>query len=879
MCRFFNTSRLAAASLVAALVLTSHAFAQRLPNDATPTHYDLSFDVDLANARFSGKETIRVDLPRSTRTVTLNAAEITFRDVTIESAGATQTATVALDEGRQMATLRVPKPLAKGAAQIHITYDGILNDKLRGFYLSTEKDQRYAVTQFEATDARRAFPGFDEPAYKATFDVSLTIDHRDMAISNGKVLSDTPTADGTRHTVKFATTPKMSTYLVAMAVGRFACLEGAAEGVPIRICGVEGKQEMGRIALDMAEQVLKFYNTYFTIKYPYGKLDVLGVPDFAAGAMENTAAIFYRERDLFVDSKDASHAARKRIAQVLAHEMAHQWFGDLVTMQWWDDIWLNEGFANWMESRPLASIRPDWNVPVDEAMDTQGALSVDALKTTHPIHAAVDTPAQIDEAFDSITYEKGAAVLRMVENYLGPDVFRQGINAYLKAHAYGNATSADFWTTMASVSGKPVDRILPSFINQSGAPLLEVSLQCINNRAQLDFSQQRFFLDPSAAQTRSAERWQIPVCVKTTGAGGGCDLIADNKQTLSLGSACVPWAFANAGAQGYYRTAYSAETLRGLTPRIQEVLTPSERLSLSGDEWALVRANRRSAADYLGLTSGFAMEHTNGVLSGITDRLDTVDEYLTTPDTRPRFQQFVRTLFWPLFQEIGFTSASVDSDERRALRATLIHTLGVTGNDAQLATTARAALDRALEGSSPLDPTLARSIIAVAVRFGDASLFDALLAASERATSPDERYRYLYALPEFRDPALVDRALALSIAPRLRSQDTARYMASFFGNEAARARAWAFTKEHWKELEPKVTIFGGDTTVVSSLGNFCDASSRDDIASFFRQHPLPSASRTLTQTIERIDNCIAFRAAQAPSVTTFLQDDDQHRTR
>ena len=551
--------------------------------------------------------------------------------------------------------------------------------------------------------------------------------------------------------------------------------------------------------------------------------------------------------------------------------MAHQWFGDLVTMKWWDDIWLNEGFANWMENRPLASIRPDWNVPVDEAMGNQAALGIDALKTTHPIHAAVDTPAQIDEAFDSITYEKGAAVLRMVESFLGPDVFRKGINTYLQAHAYGNATSEDFWTTMAEVSGKPVDRILPSFINQPGAPFLEVSLQCIDNRAQLDISQQRFFTDPSQLQTRSAQRWQVPVCVKTAGGGGGCDLIADNKQTLSLGNSCVPWVFANAGAQGYYRTQYSPETLRGLTPRIQEVLTPPERLSLSGDEWALVRAGRHTAADYLRLVGGFATEHTNGVLSGITERLDTVDEYLTTPDTRLKFQQFVRTLLTPLFQEIGFTSTAVDSDERRALRATLIHALGVTGRDPQVATSARTALDRALQGGAPLDPTLARSIIDVAAKSGDAVLFDALLAASDRATSPDERYRYLYALAGFGDRALIDRALALSITPKLRNQDTARFLTSFFAEETARPRAWAFVKAHWTELEPKVTIFGGDTMVISSLSNFCDAASRDDIASFFRQHPLPSAARTLTQTLERINNCIAFRSAQTNSVTEFLR--------
>ena len=243
--------------------------------------------------------------------------------------------------------------------------------------------------------------------------------------------------------------------------------------------------------------------------------------------------------------------------------MAHQWFGDLVTMKWWDDVWLNEGFANWMESRPLAAIRPDWNISVDEADDNQDALDLDALKTTHPVHAAVETPAQIDEAFDSITYKKGASVLRMVENYLGPDTFRKGVNTYLQAHAYGNASSQDFWSTMSAVSGKPVERILPTFINQAGAPLLEVSLSCVNNRSAIDISQQRFYLDPALMRQRPAERWQIPVCIKTA-TGGGCDLIADNKQTLSLGNSCVPWAFANAGAQGYYRTAYSPDMLRGL---------------------------------------------------------------------------------------------------------------------------------------------------------------------------------------------------------------------------------------------------------------------------------------------------------------------------
>jgi aminopeptidase N len=857
-------------TLAVLALMPRHASAQRLPGDVTPSHYDLAFDVDLANARFTGVETIRVDLTQATRAIVLNAAEITFREVTIESGQSTQTAVVALNDERQTATFTVPRAIPKGPAQLHITYGGILNDKLRGFYLSTENNQRVAVTQLEATDARRAFPGFDEPAFKATFDISLTIDARDSAISNGKIVSDTPSAGGARHVVRFSTTPKMSSYLVAMAVGRFSCLEGGAEGVPIRICGIEGKQEMGRIALDMAQQILKFYNTYFAIKYPFGKLDVLAVPDFAAGAMENTAAIFYRERDLLVDAKDASLTVRKRISGVLAHEMAHQWFGDLVTMRWWDDIWLNEGFANWMESRPLAALRPDWNMDVSEAGDNQAALGADALKTTHAVHAPVETPAQIDEAFDAITYEKGAAVLRMVENYIGPDTFRRGINTYLQAHAYGNATSRDFWTTMADVSGKPVDRILPSFIDQAGAPLLDVSLSCVNNRSLLEVAQRRFSLDPALMQTRPVEHWQIPVCVKTGPGRGGCDLVADTRQTMTLGNSCVPWAFVNANAQGYYHTAYSPEMLRALAPRVQEALTPPERLSLAGDEWTLVRAGRHSSADYLTLSAGYATEHINGVLSIVTNRFDFIGQYLTTPDSRPRFQRFVRDLLTPLFQEIGFTSTAVDSDERRALRATLIEALGATGEDRQVAADARAALDRALGSGPSLDPTLAHAIIEVAARHGDAPLFDTILASAERSTSGDEKYRYLYALAQFTDTTLIDRALAYALTPKLRSQDTASFLSRFLYEEAARPRAWAFMKAHWAEIEPKVAIFEGDTMVTSALGSFCDATARDDIRSFFAQHPLPSASRTLTQTIERIDNCIALRSRETQKVADFL---------
>jgi aminopeptidase N len=845
------------------------ASAQRLPTTVTPEHYDLGFVVDLARERFEGTETIRVRVAEPTSEIVLNAIELQFKSVTVGAGAAAQTATVTLDEAKQTATFTVPKPIARGSTEIHVRYSGILNHQLRGFYASEANGRKYAVTQFESTDARRAFPCFDEPAFKATFAVKLTIDRGDSAISNGKVVSDVAGPAITQHTITFATSPKMSSYLVAMAVGDFKCLEGGAEGVPIRICATPDKKDLGHIALEAAQDILTAYNRYYAIKYPFGKLDVVAVPDFAAGAMENTAAIFYRETDLLADSKSASVSTRKNIASILAHEMAHQWFGDLVTMQWWDDLWLNEGFATWMANKPLAAAHPEWNVPVDEALENQKALTVDSLNATRPIHVDVNTPEQIEEIFDAITYEKGAAVMRMVESYVGSDTLRQGVNAYLQAHAYGNATSEDFAKALSAASGKPVERILPTFVNQPGVPLLDVSVTCAGDQTKVTIAQQRFLLRPGGAEN---VRWQIPVCLKSAGQQSQtCEVLSSVSQTLTLpGNGCASWVFANAGAQGYYRTAYAPEMLRAIAPHVATSLTPPERLSLIDDEWALVRAGRHRAADYLALADAYGREHASGVLGDVANRLAFVGDYLTTAATRPRFDGFVRSRWRPLYDEIGFDASSSDDDDRRVLRATLVELLGTIGEDPDVVAKARAALDRSLSGAAPLDPTLADAATRTAAAHGDRALFDALVAASERASTPEAQYRYLHALPEFRDPALIDRALDRALSPRVRSQDTSIYLSGFFGNPAARDRAWRFVTERWSALEPKIMIAGGDTGLVASLGAFCDTKSRDEIAAFFAAHKLPGAVRTLDQTMERINNCIELKEKQTPAVTGWL---------
>jgi len=857
-------------SLLFVALAAGSARAQRLPTTVTPDHYDLKFSVDVRGARFDGTETIHVQVHEATPRIVLNAADITFHEVTIGSGTSTQPAKVELNAADQTATLTVPTPLAAGPADVHISYSGILNDKLRGFYLSKTEARNYAVTQFESTDARRAFPCFDEPAFKATFAVTLVIDRGDTAISNGKVVSDTPGPTPTRHTVVFSPSPKMSSYLVAMAVGNFQCLTGASDGIPVRVCTTPDKTALGHIALDSAERILAFYNRYYAIKYPFGKLDILAVPDFAAGAMENTAAIFYRETDLLADTKSASVGTRKTIASVLAHEMAHQWFGDLVTMAWWDDIWLNEGFATWMANNPLNAMHPDWNIPVDAELENQTALSLDALQATRPIHAAVETPAQIDEAFDAIAYQKGAAVLRMIESYVGRESFRNGVNAYLQAHAYGNATARDFWSAIAAASGKPIDTIMPTFVNQPGVPLVNLSATCTNNHLQITVTQERFAL----GQTTPAapERWQIPLCVNLPDRKSAtCNVVSDTTQTITLGGAsCPAWVFANAGAHGYYRTAYPPDMLRAMAPHLVTDLSAPERLSLLDDEWSLVRAGRHTVADYLTLASGFGGERTSGVLATVSGRLQFIRDYLTPKEARPAFERFTRDLLQPVLEHVGFTAAAADPADRRELRAVAIQALGNTGEDTRVIAESRAALDRSLAGGAPLDPTVAGAVVSVAATHGDAALFDALHKAADAATAPDIHYRYLNALSDFTDPALVDRGLRLSLAQTMRSQDTALYLAHFLVNPVTHARAWTFVKANWPALEPKVTIFGGDTNLTSALGSFCDAATRDDISAFFAAHPLPAAARTLKQTIERINNCIDLREKQTPVVEQWL---------
>jgi aminopeptidase N len=848
-------------------LIATPCLAQRLPGNVVPSHYDIAVTPDLQSATFTGTETIAVTLKKAATTITLNAAEIQFDTVTVKSGGRSDQARVSLDPAKEQATFTVEREVPAGVAQIDIRYRGILNDQLRGLYLSRANNRRYAVTQLEATDARRMFPSFDEPAYKATFTLTATIDQADHAISNGAVVSDAPGPGPGKHTIKFGTTPRMSTYLVALAVGDFECQSGSADGTPIRICSTPDKKGQTAIALEAAETILRYYNNYYAVKYPFKKLDVVAVPDFAAGAMENTAAIFYRETLLLADPRTASQSARKDIAEVLAHEMAHQWFGDLVTMRWWDDIWLNEGFANWMETKPLKAWKPDWHMELSEVQSNQSAMALDSLKTTRPIRAEAWTPAEIGELFDQIAYEKGAAVLRMVESWVGEDAFRAGVNAYIERFKYSNARAEDFWGTLTRVTAKPVDRVMAGFVDRPGVPTIEPSVTCSGSGGSVSLAQGAPAGAAAAASSaRAAGTWTIPACVKTPSQGAACAEVASAPAIVPTTS-CPTWVMSNAGGRGYYRVVNSPDMVRALA-RAVDALAPAERIALLSDEWALVRAGQHDIGTFMDLADGFKNERTPEVLETLLGTLDRIGEALTTGASRARYRAWVISLLKPAMQEIGWTSQPGDTEERQSVRAALVSALGETGRDPDTIQTAR----RMIDANDPIDPTLLNAIVHVAASSGDRALYDKYLARSKQASTPEEQYRYLYALASFTDPDLVRRTMDLITGPDVRSQDTSLFLARLLNNPEARPLAWQLLQARWDDLQKKAGQVFGSPLLVGSLGQFCDAKRRSEVEQFFSTHKVPEAERTLQQALERISTCAQLAEAQAPKLEAWLQN-------
>ena len=842
----------------------------RLPQHVRPTRYQLTFEPDLAGATFLGRATIVLTVLQQTRVIVCNALELAIDEAIVEAAkGRRQTASVTLDESLQRCQLTVAEPLAPGTWQLHISFRGTLNDKLRGFYRSTYTDQRgsqqtIAATQFEATDARRAFPCWDEPDFKAVFSTTLVIDESLTAISNSLVLSEA--REKGKKIVRFADTIKMSTYLVAFVVGRMEASAPSVVGkTRLQLWTVPGKTHLTGFGQDIAAASLQFFERYYGIPYPGDKLDLLAIPDFASGAMENLGAITFRETALLVDQRTGTHGELQRVADVVAHENAHMWFGDLVTMSWWNGLWLNEAFATFMEMLAVDAWKPEWKRWDSFGASRGAAFAVDGLHSTRPIEFPVREPKDAEAMFDVLTYEKGASVLRMLEQHIGPTVFRDGVREYLRTHAYGNADTNDLWVSIGKASNQAVPDLMNGWIFQPGYPLVtaELTTQC-----ELVLSQQRFSYLPDPPPAT----WQVPVQLRVqTGAEG------EVRRALLTGTrlnvSCPPetqFILVNEGGHGFYRVRYGPNLLKRLLEAGLEKLAPIERLNLVNDAWATTVAGLMPLSDYLDLTGRFALERDKNVWAVLIDSFAFLNRIIEPAD-RAGLESFVRSRVGEAAAAVGWTTRPGENDLTRQLRGELIGALGRLGNDPATQARANELYATARKDPATIDPNLLPALVSILAFIGDAARYEDFRTRFKTAATPQEERRYLFSLAMFQQTALLDRTLNMTLNGEIRLQDAPFMVSAVMSTVYGREQGWRFVKTNWDLLDRRFPK-QGLRRMCGGITNFCKPELERDVREFFQARQIDLGGKTLEQYLEQLRIGVSFGERSRRELQEFLRN-------
>jgi puromycin-sensitive aminopeptidase len=854
----------------------------RLPRTVLPRRYDLTLEPDLEAATFAGHETVAVDVVTETSEVVLNAVEIEIDEATVEieadgvPGGEPLVAKVALDEETERATLAFERPLPVGPATLRLQFRGVLNDRLRGFYRSTFVDDQgvervLAVTQMEATDARRAFPCWDEPDAKAVFGVTLVVPDDLLAISNAAELERTPVGEtaggGTKVAVRFADTMPMSTYLVAFVVGPLVATDPVdVDGKPLRVVCPIGKEHLAGYALEVGAFALRFLSDWFGIVYPGDKLDLVAIPDFAFGAMENLGCVTFRERYVLVDPETSTQAELQAVVDVIGHEIAHMWFGDLVTMKWWNGIWLNEAFATFMEMKATDAFRPDWQRWVDFGLSRSLAFDTDTLAATRPIEFPVVSPEEAEGMFDVLTYEKGASVVRMLEQYLGEDRFRAGLRRYMAKHQFGNTETTDLWDALEEETGEPVRRIADTWIFQGGYP--EVAVARVNGGNKLRVSQQRFRYDGES----EGEHWAVPLVIGHRAADGSVEetrgLLDDVATELDV-SGAWPWLNANFGANGFYRVRYSDELLDQLVAGRHE-LSALERYVLVDDTFAAVLAGSVEAVAFLRLAESFADETDLSVWERLIGGLGSLERLLEGP-SRDRFAARVRALLTPALQRLGDDVRPDDDDRTRTLRGVLVGAAALLGDDDAAIALCRSRLDAYLADPSSVEASLAAAALSVGATLGDEALYDRLLAAFRTAGNPQERERLQYSLARFRDPALLARTLELAFSSDVRTQDAPYLLRDTIANRDNGTAAWAYVASHWGEANKRFPS-NSIARMLSGVRALREPATAHHVESFLAEHPIPQGDQQIRQHIERMWVTVTLTTRESPRFPAALTE-------
>ena len=837
--------------------ITSNPY--RLPRTVVPSAYRLRIDVDLDGATFAGSIAIDVEITQEVTTFALNAIDLDVSAATVRSDGqAMVSAAAVLDDQFEMAAFSFDAALPVGPATISLDFTGTLNDQLRGFYRSTFTDGDGAThvigtTQFASTDARRAFPCWDDPAFKATYQVTLVVPEGSAAFSNATEISSRSVGPG-RQEVCFAETMIMSTYLVAFVVGPFeASPVTMVDGTPVRIVYPIGKGHLVEWAMELAVHALEFFSDYFAIAYPGDKVDLVAIPDFAQGAMENLGCVTFRETELLIDPAMASHAELERVALVINHELAHMWFGDLVTMDWWEGIWLNEAFATFMESLCTDHFRPEWKRWVGFNPSRDAAFTVDGQHSTRAIEYEVISPDDCAGMFDILTYIKGCAVLRMLEQYLGATTFRDGIRIYLQRHAYANTVTADLWAALEAASGHPVGDIMDTWILQGGYPLLSVDGDTV--------SQEPFAYAEAVGPSNIGSNWKVPMLVRSLDGGStSAHLLEGPSMAIVMDGVGL----VNAGGSGFYRTAYATEHLSAIAARLAD-LDELERAVLFSDTWASILVGHSTFQDLFILAKGLVDLDEPATWNVVVRAIDMAHR-ITDEAGREALAQVVQRLCGPVLARLGWERVEGESTQAGQLRAMVVGVLGAVGHDQAVIEEATARFD-----AGAVSGDLANALVSITMlqnRPGDVAICE---QRREAATNPQDEQRYLFAPASSSDPTVLLDAFERAFTT-IRTQDAPYLIGVMIRSRVAGAQIWKAMTERWSEAIERFPA-GSPVAMAAGLSTFvADPALAIEIRKFHESNPLEIGQQQVAQVLDVMDLHLALAKRNAPSLEVELRE-------
>jgi aminopeptidase N len=802
-----------------------------LPSSVIPEHYDVEVTPDAAHLNFRGRARIAVEVTRQTQSIVLNAAELSFERVSLS--GRTAAPKITLDAEQQTATFAFGAPLAPGRYVLAIDYRGRIYQQASGFFAldyagDNGAKKRALFTQFENSDARRFLPCWDEPARKATFTLTAIVAASDTAVSNMPIAQTQSVAAGLKR-VEFAPTPKMSSYLLFFGAGDFERVHRMIGNVDVGVIVKRGDAQRGSFALDTAAQLLPYYNDYFGTPYALPKLDLIAAPGTSQffGAMENWGAIFYFEQDLLIDARLSTERDRQNVATVIAHEMAHQWFGDLVTMAWWDDLWLNEGFAEWMENKAVDHFHPQWKLWLQAQGDVQQAMNTDAANGTHPIITPIRDVLQASSAFDSITYQKGAAVIRMLEAFVGEQQFRAGVRRYMHDHAYGNTVTDDLWSEIDAVSPKKIRDIAHDFSLHAGVPLIGAQgTHCQHGEQRLTLTQSRFAIDDSA--TTGAQVWRVPVAVQALGAATSTQLIVSGSgATPTTLAGCGP-ALLNVGQTGYFRSRYAPALFAGLVERFSQIGAP-DQLGLLNDTEALASVGQVPMSQFLSLAAKLPADGEPLIWSSLAHSLVNLDKRYAGRADRPAFRAYARTLVQRPLTLVGWDAHAGEADNVESLRATLLATMG-RFSDAVVVAEAKRRFQEFVAAPARVSAAQRHIVLGVVAANADAPTWDKLHALARGSATELEKQEYYRLLGTAAEAQIAQRALDLTLTQEVPVTLRPLILESVAHNHPELAANFAIA--HWDVIDPmletdsrpqyvpKLASGSGDLNMITSLNAF-----------------------------------------------------------